>query len=183
MPGFFSQAALRAAGPVAQRVVVAALVLSNWQTFVASMSQAAHTAAAMAAAGLLPRQLAATGDRGAPVAATALAAFCAFAFLFMPFGTNLGVQSIMYASCSGVLALAAVDLQPPFAYLPTSRPARAALMLPALLAAAAAMAAQGTVVLAGVGGSMVAAAALCAAFPPAIQQDANKPKEQQHVRL
>ena len=123
---------------------------------------------------LLPRGLAATGDAGAPVAATVAAAACSLAFLFLPFGGNLGVQSVMYGACSAVLALAAIDMEPPYKFLPASRASRAALMFPALVAAAVTVATQSGSVLAGTGCAMVSVAALVQTFPPAREEHKQK---------
>lgn len=166
-PGFFSTAAKTAGGPAFQRLIVAAFVLSNWQTFLASMAQAAHTVAATAEMGLLPAALARRAPGSSPVGAAILSGAFALLFLLLPLRANMAIQAILYSACAAVLVFCAVALEGSMLYLPQRRPLRAALLALPLVTSAVTLALQSGTVL----GGTLAAMAMSSLFMSVFLED------------
>ena len=177
--GYFSTSANRAGGQTFQRVIVAALVLSNWQTFLASMAQAAHTVAAASELGLFPAALGRKNAERAPVAAAVLSGAAAVLFLLLPFQANLSVQAVLYSLCSVVLCFCGLTIEGVTLYMPKRRSSRAALLVLPLLTAVLTVSLQTPAIL----GSVFSSLALCAILVAVLTPEALPVKEPQEIKL
>jgi amino acid transporter len=106
-----------------QQWLVMACALSNLQTYLASMTQASYMISAMAEHGILPGFLRRASRDSTPVRALLLCGTMSLLFLFLPFYTNLALQSILYSMCIFVQALCILRIEAP-TYLPRNKATR-----------------------------------------------------------